>query len=346
MTARPSLPAAEAASHAVTKRLPGALAALLIALTLALAGALGGALPASAATPDGVTLEITPPDLTQEDTLQEVTVTVTNTSDASMRKGEVTLDPPPGWIASPATVDLPMQLRSGESAEATFTVRVPTLRDGFRIHEFGATVVYRGGDGAGSASWTVNVRTGEPVGSLTEVYDNVGTTTLETRAAGDFDGEGNSFSDEQLAAQGLTPGAAVEALGATFTWPDVATDAPDNVTASGQAIELDGTGSSLAFLLSGSSTSASGVVTVYYTDGTSSSAPLGTPNWSFQEATAYGATLVAATDGRNRPSGYGDAAYQYRVFANSVPLTAGKTVDFVVLPSSGSIHVFDMEIVA
>ena len=53
-------------------------------------------------------------------------------------------------------------------------------------------------------------------------------------------------------------------------------------------------------------------------------------------------TLAVSSDGRNRPTGYGDAAYQYRLFANEVALDAGKTVDFVVLPSNAAFHVFDL----
>lgn len=49
--------------------------------------------------------------------------------------------------------------------------------------------------------------------------------------------------------------------------------------------------------------------------------------------------------GRNLPDGYGNAQYEYRVFANSVPLEEGKVVDYVVLPTNGDIHVFDLQIV-
>ena len=95
--------------------------------------------------------------------------------------------------------------------------------------------------------------------------------TSETDTApGDFDGDGNSFSAEKLAEQGVTPGGTVSALGATFTWPDVAAGEPNNATAGGQAVELDGTGSRLVFLGSGSSYAATGNATVYYTDGTTS----------------------------------------------------------------------------
>ena len=49
---------------------------------------------------------------------------------------------------------------------------------------------------------------------------------------------------------------------------------------------------------------------------------------------------MISIDGRNRPDGYGDAAYQYRVFAHSVATDPAKTVDFVVLPANANLHLF------
>ena len=63
-------------------------------------------------------------------------------------------------------------------------------------------------DGAGDDSGKVQTK-------------RAGTTTLATVASGDYDGDGNSFSRELLADLGVTPGANLELLGATFTWPDV-----------------------------------------------------------------------------------------------------------------------------
>lgn len=126
--------------------------------------------------------------------------------------------------------------------------------------------------------------------------------------------------------------------------PTVPPGTADNVASAGQAVELAGEGQRLVFLGTGSNYGATGTATVFYTDGSTSSGSFGFPNWSFQEANAHGAELVVSTTGRNRPNGYGDAAYQYRLFAHSVPLTAGKTVDFVILPANSAMHVFSMGI--
>lgn len=250
--------------------------ALTIAVTAlaALTLALFGTLPATAATSDDVGIEIDAPDLTRGEGLQSVEVAVTNeTSRRAMSHLVIELDPPAGWSSAPEEQELApnITLRLGESTTATFTVRVPMIRDGFRQYPFDATVTYRGGDGVGTSTEEVVVTSGTPFESVAAAYDNVGTTSIATSTEGDFDGGGNSFSDEQLTEVGLTPGASVEALGATFTWPDTAAGEPDNVAAGGQAISVDGTGNSLAFLASGSSTNATGAVTVRYTDGSTSS---------------------------------------------------------------------------
>ncbi len=138
---------------------------------------------------------------------------------------------------------------------------------------------------------------------------------------GNYDGEGNSFSAQKLADAGLRPGGTVDALGAELRWPDVPSGTRNNVSAAGQAVALSGTGTRLVFLGSGVTSGASGTATVYYTDGTSSTGPFGFPNWSFDPANAHGATLVASSDGRNRPGGYGNAGIAYRVFAHSIPST-------------------------
>jgi hypothetical protein len=316
---------------------------LLVALLAGLLPATVVVGPATAA--DGaVQVTISEVDL-DGPTIADVTVTVTNHGADRMSRVAVTFSGPKGWAVHPDQRTLQGAIRPGDSAQVEFQIQVPEPRPGFRVRTFRATVSYRGGDGAGTAVGERIQRTGEALPDLASAFDNVGVTSESDPAPGDFDGDGNSFSAEKLAEQGVTPGGPVSALGTTFTWPDVAPGAPNNATAGGQAIELDGTGSRLAFLGSGSSFAAAGTATVYYTDGTTSTGSFGFPNWSFQEPDAHGATLVVATKGRTRPDGYGDAAYDYRVFANSIPVDPTKTVDLVVLPASPTLHVFDVRLV-
>ncbi|MFJ8884551.1 NEW3 domain-containing protein [Streptomyces sp. NPDC102402] len=322
----------------------GALRTLAVALTTAGATALVPAQATAAASeaPAAATeVTISPVDL-DGPAISAVKVTVKNAGSQRLRSLRVAFAGPTGWAVQPAVQTVGGSLATGRSADATFRIQVPERRAGFALRTFTATATYQGGDGRGAATGTRTERSGSPQASLAAAYNNVAITDESATGPGDYDGEGNSFSAQKLAAAGLPRGAAVEALGAELAWPDVAAGTKDNVASSGQAVRLSGKGSKLVFLGSGVTSGATGNATAYYTDGTASTGTFGFPNWSFDPADAHGATLVKSTDGRNRPDGYGNATVQYRVFAHSIPLDPAKTVDFVVLPSNANIHIFDM----
>jgi beta-galactosidase len=178
------------------------------------------------------------------------------------------------------------------------------------------------------------VTTGTPVEypSLAAAFNNKGISDDSDVTAADFDGVGNSYSLQALAAAGLTPGASVSYGGLSFTWPDVAAGQPDNVLALGQTVPLSGTGAVLGFLgaSSPSTTLATGVV--HYADGTSSEFTFtlddywDAPGVSNQAA----ATLpyVNGTSGKNDHTAY--------VFYASVPIIPGREVSAVTLPPNGA----------
>jgi hypothetical protein len=298
--------------------------------------------PASAAA--AVTLTISEVDL-DGPAVSPVTVTVTNGGASKLTNLAVTFTGPVGWTVHPEQQTVRTAVPPGGSVQVGFQIRVPEPRPGFVVRTFTATATYRGGDGAGTATATRTQRSGTALPNLAAAYNNVGVTDEADPTKGNFDGEGNSFSAQKLADVGITPGAAVTALGATFNWPSAAPGTVGNVAAGGQTVQLSGQGSRLAFLGSAAGQNATGPATVWYTDGTTSTGTFGFPNWSFQDPTAHGATLVASSDGRNRPDGYGNAGIAYRIFAHSIPLTPGKTVELVTLPSNGSIHIFDLQLV-
>ncbi|WP_262006511.1 NEW3 domain-containing protein [Streptomyces sp. FIT100] len=275
--------------------------------------------------------------------ISTVKVTVKNAGPERMRSLKVSFAGPVGWAVQPSVRSVDGSLAKGAAAETEFRIQVPERRGGFTVRTFTATATYSGGDGRGSAMGTRSERSGTPLPNLAAAFNNVAITDESDTAPGDYDGEGNSFSAQKLAAVGLTPGARVNALGAELTWPDVAAGTRDNATAGGQAITLAGAGSKLVFLGSGVG-DAVGNATVYYKDGTTTTGTFGFPNWSFAPADAHGATLVKSTDGRNTPNGYGNAGIAYRVFAHSVPLDPARQIDFVVLPSNGGIHIFDVAV--
>ncbi|MFC5171004.1 NEW3 domain-containing protein [Streptomyces mutomycini] len=319
---------------AVAVSAAGATALFPVQATAASAGA-----PAEAAVATEVS--VSPVDL-DGPAISTVKVTVKNAGPQQLRSLKVAFAGPTGWAVQPSVLSVDGSLPAGASADASFRIQVPEKRPGFVIRTFTATATYKGGDGRGTATGTRTERSGSPQANLAAAYNNVGVTDESDTGPGDYDGEGNSFSAQKLAAVGLTRGAKVEALGAELTWPDVAAGTKDNVAASGQAVELAGKGSALVFLGSGVTSGATGTASVHYTDGSSSTGTFGFPNWSFDPADAHGATLVKSTDGRNRPDGYGNATVKYRVFAHSIPLDPDRTVDFVVLPANANIHIFDM----
>jgi alpha-L-fucosidase 2 len=63
---------------------------------------------------------------------------------------------------------------------------------------------------------------------------------------------------EALASVGVTPGGTVTHASTTFTWPDAAAGQPDNTVASGQAVTINRSGSTLGFLVTSTYGASSG----------------------------------------------------------------------------------------
>ncbi|MFF2250595.1 NEW3 domain-containing protein [Streptomyces sp. NPDC058142] len=252
---------------------------------------------------------------------------------------------PEGWRLSTSKVSLG-KVRPGGSAAATITAEGPDAKPGTTVTTLTATARYRaGGAGDGSVSGGASIVTDVPYPSLDAAFNNVGVTNEAAPPAegnyttGNFDGGGDSYSAQALAAAGVTPGAKVSKDGVTWTFPAAKPGTPNNVELAGQSITLTGSGSKLWFL-GAEAGFTSGQVKVTYTDGTTSTGSLGFPNWCCTAGTEYGATTVATSDHRNTPTGPANFGTGYKLFGNSVPLTAGKTIRTVTLPDADAIHVF------
>lgn len=267
-----------------------------------------------------------------------IDVTLTNNGPTMINEANTVLTVPSGWTVSgsPKRVS---SIRSGGSVTESFAVTGPTPPPGPHTDEITATVTYRSQSTTATVTGIDDLFSNVPYPNLAAAFNNVGVTDLSNYTAGNFDGDGNSFSAEQLKAAGVVPGSAIDFAGATFTWPNVAAGTSDNVEAAGQTIQASGSGTKLAFLGSEAG-DVQDAVTVTYTDGSTSTSELGFPNWSFSSATEFGSQVAISTQGRNTPNGYADSAYAYRVFYNSIPLDAGKTIASVTLPANASIHVF------
>ena len=190
-----------------------------------------------------------------------------------------------------------------------------------------------------------------PYSSFTAAYNNTGISDNSDAAAADYDGVGDSYSAQALAAgtpTPLTPGGQVTVGGTTFTWPSAAAGTPDNVVAGGQTVALSGSGTDLGFLGASQNGTASGPVTVHYTDGSSQSFNLNMADW-YANSPDVGNQLLTTTTSWNFTSAT-QTAHPVSIYFASVPLQTGKDVSSVTLPvlsnagGTTAMHIFSMAI--
>jgi beta-glucosidase len=277
-----------------------------------------------------------------------VTATVVNDGDYAMPQAQFTLKAPRGWTVAPAG-PVPGFVGPHQTVTARFRVGAPVgARPGTAT--LTANVAYQSGPGGARAGRvTASTTVAVPYVSMAAAYDNAGISNDSDEAAGNYDGVGDSFSAQALAAGTPTPltqGGQVTVGGTTLTWPDVAPGSPDNVVAGGQTVELSGTGTDLGFLASSQNGTASGTVTVHYADGSSQSFNLNVADW-YANSPAVGDQLLTTTSSWNfqsNPLG----AHPVSVYFASVPLEAGKQVASVTLPvlsdagGTTAMHIFAM----
>jgi IPT/TIG domain-containing protein len=170
-----------------------------------------------------------------------------------------------------------------------------------------------------------------PTVNPSDYYDNISTSPDSDQACANYDGLGYSYSATGLANAGLTPGATVTTDNLTFTWPNMASCAPDNILAAGQTMLVNGKAGQATLGLLGSSTNGGsrGTIVINYTDGTSSTQTVSFNDWA--GGPGNGDTAVATMPYRNSNSGSSQTLNMY-VYATTVPINPAKTVASVVLP--------------
>jgi beta-glucosidase len=274
----------------------------------------------------------------------KVTATVVNDGDYAMPGARFSLNAPRGWSVSPGSV--PAFVGPHQSATATFRVTAPK-NAAAGSHTLTARVSYRAGSGSPGGVVSASASVAVPYASLSAAYDNPGISDNSDVAAGNYDGGGDSYSAQALAAgtpTPVTPGSQATIGGTTFTWPNVPAGTNDNVLADGQTVAVSGSGTDLGLLGASQNGTATGTVTVNYTDGSSQSFTLNMADW-YSDAPATGNQILTTTSSWNQttPSG----SHPVSVYFASVPLQAGKTVASVTLPSlSGSFGGTEMHIFA
>ena len=191
--------------------------------------------------------------------------------------------------------------------------------------------------------------TGLPVNvaypSLAAAFNNTGISDDSDPSSASFDTGGDSFSEQEFTSAGYGPGATFTHDGIPYTWPSVPAGSPDNVIGYGQAIAISGSGSTLGLLGASNNGSATGPVTVIYTDGTSSTTTVTFADW-YSGVAAPGGDVLVTTPDWNHPASQGP--HPVSVYATSVPLDPSKTVADVILPTQsaqpssgpGPFHVF------
>lgn len=181
-------------------------------------------------------------------------------------------------------------------------------------------------------------------GGLAAAWEGTGASDDGDRGQGDYDGDGNSYSRQALAAEGLRGGARLEASGTRFTWPDAPQGRPDHASAKGQTLGLGEEAADAGRLLFvGSATHGDqrGTATVTFTDGSTAKADLSFGDWTEPGGgrdPVFGNTVVAHTAYRNQASGQGPSAFVYATEPFRVP--AGKHLKSVTLPENDKLHVF------
>ncbi len=274
-----------------------------------------------------------------------VTATVVNNGDYPMPGTRFALNVPAGWSATPAG-PVPGFVAPGQTVSVKFRVTVPPSAAAGSA-TLTARVGYQAGPGSGGGVVTGSGSTAVPYSSLAAAYDNFGISDNSDPAGANYDLGGDSYSAEALAAgtpTPLEPGGQVTIDGTTLTWPNVPAGALDNVVADGQTVDLSGSGSDLGVLAASQNGTATGTITVNYTDGTSQSFTLTMADW-YSNAPAAGGQIVDTTSSWNQSTPTGSHAVS--VYFASVPLESGKTVASVTLPSlPGSFGQTEMHIFA
>jgi beta-glucosidase len=273
-----------------------------------------------------------------------VTAQVVNDGDYAMRRAEFELRAPAGWmVRGPGAVTVPAHSTVSEP----FHVTVPAGATPGTSTLTLSVLPFGGQAGAVQTSTTVVV----PYTSLAAADNNTGISDNSDEAAGDYDGVGDSYSAQALAAgtpTPLTPGSSVTIDGTTLTWPDVPAGTPDNVVTAGQTVDVTGTGTDLGFLGASQNGTATGPVTINYKDGSSQSFNLNMADW-YADAPAVGNELVTTTSSWNFQSN-SLGPHPVSIYFASVPLEHGKAVSSVTLPiltnagGTTAMHIFAMAI--
>jgi predicted alpha-1,2-mannosidase len=204
--------------------------------------------------------------------------------------------------------------------------------------------------GADLPKITLTVLVAQP-GSLLRAFNNKGISDDSNPNGANFDGGGWSYSAEALAAQNVTSRSTVTVGDINYSWPPSQPGQPDNAIADGQRVTVNAPPGTrqLGFLGSASGGNSQGLATLAYSDGSTARYWLGLSDWTLGGgggAVAFGDTDAVRTTYRNcNHCTGGRDNVDTHLFADVLPVDAGKTLTSVTLPSGstgGDLHVFSL----
>ncbi len=249
---------------------------------------------------------------------------------------------PTGLTVAPSTGSFTVA-GNGTNSQAFVVSASSTLAEGY----YTITFSVQSGNGQQLPPLSLPVVVAKP-GSLLPFFNNIGISDDNNSSGADFDGDGYSYSAQQLASAGFTPGATVTVNGVNYTWPNVQSGVVDNIQVDGQTIPTPNAAagaSHLTFLGSASNGDTQGTVTITYSDGSTQSAPFGFSDWTLAAGTeqvAFNNTIAAKLSYRNT-GGAQDNTTTYLFTTAAISLDTSKTVASITLngaTNQGALHVF------
>jgi predicted alpha-1,2-mannosidase len=248
---------------------------------------------------------------------------------------------PSGIALAPASGSLTVP--AGSTARVEFTLSAGSTEGVFPI-----TFALTDSSGASLSSAMLRAVVAKP-GELWPYATGKGVYPDGTSFTGGFDGQGAAYSQNALAAVGVSPGGKVTSGGITYTWPSEALGQNDFIAMAGQTIAANAPAGAATLGLLGAATNtppagSTGQLTIHYTDGSTSTVTIGFSDWTLGAGTSEpiaGNTTVVTIPYRNTESGGQQKVHTY-VFATTVPIDAGKQVASLTLPvtSKGTADLF------
>ncbi|MEV6406558.1 alpha-L-fucosidase [Streptomyces bobili] len=170
--------------------------------------------------------------------------------------------------------------------------------------------------------------------TLEAAFDAVTVTNDNDPRRGELGPQRLSLSAQTLTDAGITPGAAVNALGFTFRWPAVSPGAPDAVRPNGQRISLSGRAARVGLLLVASEPFTDGYGMLTYDDGNVEEFRL--PSVSPWGTARQDGAPVIELPYHNTQTGPSDTPAW--IDAIAVPADASRTLTELVLPTISVPH--------